>query len=210
MKNRKQFTFVAIIAIVGIIMGFVACDNNSGNNEPETFTVTFHANGGTPEPAQKTVEKDEKVSEPPAMTKTNNDFDGWYKESGFTTQWIFATNTVTANVDLYAKWIPYYGTLPNGIKIYKGEGAEVTDEQMATAVQNVIAGYNAINPDNYTVEQSDQIKTNITSKVIKIIIISDKPYTWNGSVLGIRYNRSAGICQGFFEMFLYDEPPFNE
>jgi hypothetical protein len=108
------------------------------------------------------------------------------------------------------KCVVYYGSLPNGVKIYKGEGAEVTDEQMATAVQNVIAGYNAINPDNYTVEESDQIKTNITSKVIKIKIISDKPYTWNGSVFGIRYNRSAGICQGFFEMFLYGEPPFNE
>ena len=28
MKNWKQFTFVAIIAIVGIIIGFMACDNN--------------------------------------------------------------------------------------------------------------------------------------------------------------------------------------
>jgi len=202
MKNKKQLNVMAIIAIVGIIMGFVACDNGNDNPPPpETFTVTFHANGGTPESAQQTIDKDGKATEPPAMTKTNNDFDGWYKESAFTTQWIFATNTVTANVDLYAKWIPYYGTLPNGIRIYKGEGAEVTDEQMATAVQNVIAGYNAINPDNYTVEKSDQIKTNIKSKVIKIIIISDKPYTWNGSVFGIRYNRSAGICQGFLKCF---------
>jgi hypothetical protein len=40
MKNWKQFTFVAIIAIVGIIMGFVACDS-SGNNDPKTFTVTI-------------------------------------------------------------------------------------------------------------------------------------------------------------------------
>jgi len=33
-----------------------------------------------------------------------------------------------------------YGTLPNGVGIYKGEG--VTDQEMATAVQNAIAGYN--------------------------------------------------------------------
>jgi len=33
MKNWKQFTFVAIIAIVGIIIGFMACDNN-GNDTP--------------------------------------------------------------------------------------------------------------------------------------------------------------------------------
>jgi hypothetical protein len=29
MKNWKQFTFVAIIAIVGIIIGFMACDNDN-------------------------------------------------------------------------------------------------------------------------------------------------------------------------------------
>jgi hypothetical protein len=40
MKNWKQSNVMAIIAIVGIIMGFVACDN-SGNNDPKTFTVTI-------------------------------------------------------------------------------------------------------------------------------------------------------------------------
>jgi hypothetical protein len=38
MKNWKQFTFMAIIAIVGIIMGFVACDNDNGNNDPVLCT----------------------------------------------------------------------------------------------------------------------------------------------------------------------------
>ena len=40
MKNWKQFTFVAVIAIVGIIIGFMACDNG-GNNNPKTYTVTI-------------------------------------------------------------------------------------------------------------------------------------------------------------------------
>jgi len=48
------------------------------------------------------------------------------------------------------KCVVYYGPLPNGVKIYKGEG--VTDAQMAIAVQNAIDGYNAavnggLNPD---------------------------------------------------------------
>ena len=42
MKNWKQFTFMAIIAIVGISMGFVACGNGD-NNEPQTYTVTIGA-----------------------------------------------------------------------------------------------------------------------------------------------------------------------
>jgi hypothetical protein len=36
-------------------------------------------------------------------------------------------------------------TLPNGVKIYKGEG--VTDAQFATAVQNAITGYNNVRPE---------------------------------------------------------------
>jgi uncharacterized repeat protein (TIGR02543 family) len=139
MKNWKQLNVMAVIAIVGIIIGFVACDNNSGNNDPETFTVTFHANGGSPIPPNQTIEKGKTATEPATMTKTNCDFDGWYKESGFTTKWNFATNTVTANIDLYAQWT--YGVLPNTtIKIYKGN-ASITDVQMATAVTKITTVY---------------------------------------------------------------------
>jgi len=34
MKNWKHWAFVAVIAIVGIIMGFAACDNDNGKNDP--------------------------------------------------------------------------------------------------------------------------------------------------------------------------------
>ena len=153
---------MAIIAIVGIIMGFVACDNGNDNpTPPETFTVTFHANGGTPEPAQQTIEKDGKATEPPAMTKTNNDFDGWYKESGFITKWNFATNTVTADIDLYAKWEAYYSKLPNGINIYKDD-ATLTDDQMATAIANITTAVGWLTDEELTI-----IKNNVSG--IKII-----------------------------------------
>jgi uncharacterized repeat protein (TIGR02543 family) len=71
----------------------------------ESFTVTFHANGGTPEPAQQTIEKGNSASEPPAPTKANYTLEGWYKESALTTKWNFSTDTVTADVGLYAKWV---------------------------------------------------------------------------------------------------------
>ena len=69
------------------------------------FTVTFDANGGTPAPEQQTVDNGDIVTEPAAMTRGGNyEFDAWYKEAAFINKWNFATDTVTGNITLYAKW----------------------------------------------------------------------------------------------------------
>ncbi len=68
------------------------------------YTVSFNANGGTPAPAAKSVRYEAKVTEPSTMSKTGYTFGGWYKEAACTTQWNFATDTVTGNTTLYAKW----------------------------------------------------------------------------------------------------------
>jgi len=70
----------------------------------ETFTVTFHANGGTPEPQRQTIEKGKTATEPTGVTLANNTLDGWYKEAAFTTKWNFSTGNVTADITLHAKW----------------------------------------------------------------------------------------------------------
>ena len=68
------------------------------------YTVTFNADGGTPVPAQQNIGYGGKVTQPSAMTKTNYTFIGWFKEASHTNQWNFATDVVTANITLYAKW----------------------------------------------------------------------------------------------------------
>jgi len=79
---------------------------SGGGTEPggDTFTVTFDANGGMPEPVQQTIDDGGKVTEPTAMTKTGYTFGGWFREPSFTTQWNFASDTVSADITLYAKW----------------------------------------------------------------------------------------------------------
>jgi len=72
------------------------------------FTVTFNADGGTPAPAQQNIAHNSKVVEPAVMTKTGYTFGGWFKENTFINQWNFTTNTVTDNINLYAKWILMY------------------------------------------------------------------------------------------------------
>jgi len=70
------------------------------------YTVTFNANSGTPVPVQQTIDHGGKVTTPGAMTRTNYSFGGWYKESNFTNQWNFASDTVTSAITLHAKWNP--------------------------------------------------------------------------------------------------------
>jgi uncharacterized repeat protein (TIGR02543 family) len=72
----------------------------------ENFTVTFEANGGTPQPELQIVADGGKVVEPSAISKTDFSFDGWYKEAAYTNLWDFNTDKVTGNITLYAKWGP--------------------------------------------------------------------------------------------------------
>jgi hypothetical protein len=89
-----------------------------------------------------------------------------------------------------------YGTLPNGVGIYKGN-ASITDAQMATAVQAVLQGYTAL--DN-------SLKPGVASSgLTKIIIISDKNYSWDGSVLGLKFDRPAESITGRFEALAQGE-----
>jgi uncharacterized repeat protein (TIGR02543 family) len=78
-----------------------------------TYTVTFDSQGGSAV-ASQTVEHGGKVTEPTAPTKEGYTFGGWYKESGCTNAWNFATDTVTANVTLFAKWTPLYALRDTG------------------------------------------------------------------------------------------------
>ena len=133
MKTRNTIGVIALIAIIAI--GIAACkDGGNDNPAPETFAVTFNANGGTPQPPTQTVTKGGKVDEP-TITKANNTLDGWYTESAFTKKWIFATDTVTAEIALHAKWIPDQPKQHDsfhGVEVWSEVG--VSDSQVATII----------------------------------------------------------------------------
>jgi uncharacterized repeat protein (TIGR02543 family) len=161
-KKIKTHGLIAIIAV--ITLSLAAC---GGDESTETFTVTFIANGGTPEPQAQKIEKGKTATEPTAMTKENNAFDGWYKENTFSTKWNFTTDTVTTEITLYAKWMcnctdkehlgigetcdcggaicnctyKEYGKI-NGIPVYRTTA--VTDAQMAGVFAKLEAGYNGV------------------------------------------------------------------
>lgn len=68
------------------------------------FTVTFNANGHGTAPGAVLVQEGQKVNNPGNLTETGYTFGSWYKDAECTTAYDFATETVTADITLYAKW----------------------------------------------------------------------------------------------------------
>ena len=74
-------------------------------SEGTKFIVGFVANGGTPAPVSVEVVVGGLIPTPVSMTKGTDIFDGWYSDSTLANKWNFATNVVTDNMTLYARWI---------------------------------------------------------------------------------------------------------
>ena len=68
------------------------------------YTVTFDTNGHGTAPTQQKTTYGGKITEPAAPTAENYYFQGWFKESTCENIWDFASDIVTANITLYAKW----------------------------------------------------------------------------------------------------------
>ena len=64
------------------------------------YTVTFNANGGTPEPKEVKVVSGNTVKEP-EITQEGYTLEGWYNNS---MKWNFTTDVVTDNIILEANW----------------------------------------------------------------------------------------------------------
>ena len=96
------------------------------------YIVTFDVQGHGTAPASQDVEAGGKVSEPTAPSVDGYNFEGWYKEAGCVNAWNFASDTVSTNITLYAKWTettPHYlvtfdvqdhGTAPESQNIEEG------------------------------------------------------------------------------------------
>ena len=87
---------------------------------PNKYTVTFTSNGGSDVSPIANVPHNETINAPfPAPTKTGHTFGGWYKEEALTNLWNFATDNVTSNTTLFAKWTPNTYTV-----VFNGSGSD--------------------------------------------------------------------------------------
>lgn len=95
MPKKRVFLFV-----LGLMLTFllIAC-----TPDKVTYTVSFNSHGG-PSVASQTVEVDGLVTEP-SIQRAGYSLDGWYTESAYTNKWTFATDKVTKDMTLHAKWV---------------------------------------------------------------------------------------------------------
>jgi uncharacterized repeat protein (TIGR02543 family) len=69
-----------------------------------THTVTFNSQGGSAVASMTNVPEGAFITLPDSPERSGFVFDGWYREPSYTSAWNFATDTVTADITLYAKW----------------------------------------------------------------------------------------------------------
>ena len=75
------------------------------------YNVTFNSNGGSEVLPQLKIMEGNLVTEPAKPTKDNDTFLGWFRDQELTTPWDFDTDTMSADLVLYAGWetpIPTY------------------------------------------------------------------------------------------------------
>ncbi|MDR2684502.1 MAG: InlB B-repeat-containing protein [Prevotellaceae bacterium] len=95
MKNLSKISllFAAVLLFV-----FTSCGK-------KTYTVTFDSQGGSAVAPITDLLPNSTIAEPaPPPTKTDCIFEGWYKDAAGTVEWNFATDVVTSDITLYAKW----------------------------------------------------------------------------------------------------------
>ena len=106
MKIRNMLRGISLLFLmVSGLSVFLNCKGPVTTPTTTVYTVTFNAQGGSAVLPLK-VGQGKTIAKPTDPTKASFTFDGWYKESACTTPWNFATDTVTANITLYAKWTP--------------------------------------------------------------------------------------------------------
>jgi uncharacterized repeat protein (TIGR02543 family) len=102
---EKPFTANSILdAPLSENMSVYAKWKTEGENEVQTYTITFNSNGGG-DVSAITKEAGESITEPTAPTKTGYIFNGWYTDNG-TFENAFEFDVMPAeSLILYAKWI---------------------------------------------------------------------------------------------------------
>ena len=102
MKNSIS-VFLLVVAALVLLAG---CLQKINNEKIPAFTVTFDVQGRGKTPAALTVPKGTllNTAQTPPLEFSGWKFGGWYKEAACSTPWNNASDKVTENTTLYAKW----------------------------------------------------------------------------------------------------------
>lgn len=106
---KKLQTVVCALLVLILCFGMAACNNDKPEPEPgkTEYTVTFNANGGTlTGDATLKVESGKTITQAPAATKNDFDFEAWYTLAEGGDKIDLSTYKVEKDVTLYAHYTP--------------------------------------------------------------------------------------------------------
>ncbi|WP_230496021.1 InlB B-repeat-containing protein, partial [Pseudoneobacillus rhizosphaerae] len=152
------------------------------------YTVSFNSNGGSAV-TPVTTNYNTSISDPTPPTRTGYSFNGWFKEAGLTTEWNFATDKVTQDTTLYAKWTINQYTVSfdvDGGNVIASQtvnhGDKAVEPAQPTKTGFTFAGWYT---DNKYTTQFDFANTSITSN--KTIYVK-----WSINQYTVSFNSNGG------------------
>ena len=101
-----------------------------------TFAVIYDSQGGSPV-ASGTAQANSTISAPGNPTRSGYTFGGWYKEAACINAWNFASDTVTGNITLFAKWT--LNPVPSYTVMFDSRGGSAVTSASAQAGATILA-----------------------------------------------------------------------
>ncbi|MDO5037480.1 MAG: InlB B-repeat-containing protein [Tissierellia bacterium] len=144
---------------------------------PQTFTVTFEANGGSAL-SNQTVTENEKATRPDDPTREGFTFVGWFQDQDLTTPYDFES-PVTGDLTLYAKWeevVPVSVTIsPTTAEVVKGGSQafratveNATDTSVTWSVTGNTSTATSISAEGTLTVAADERATTLTVKATSV------------------------------------------
>jgi len=152
---------------------------------PDNFTVSFNSNGGGAVASQEIL-PGEKVTKPADPARSGFTFGGWYTDSTLSDEWNFDSDTVSANMTLYAKWLCKVTFNSNGgssiSSKYVAEGGTVAEPTAPTRTGYTFGGWYS----NSALSATWNFSTNTVSSATTLYA------KWTAHTYTVQYNANGG------------------
>jgi uncharacterized repeat protein (TIGR02543 family) len=138
-----------------------------------SYTVTWHTDGGTPAPTQTSTDRGGTITQPAAMTKSGYTFGGWYENVGLTGAAVsFPVTGVTGVKEYWAKWTlessgPSGSSITTHTVTFNTSGGVRTGGGLLTQTVNTGAAATApiLTREGYIFNGWDRTFTNVTANI---------------------------------------------
>ena len=146
-----------------------------------SYTVTFNSMGGSPV-NNAVVKYGSLVNKPANPTKSGYIFADWYRDTDTTDKWEFASDTVTEDLTLYAKWVNEADAA--GCEILVATGLSEKDGVLSATVPNaqenfVLSSAITVSPYATWNVSSDIVGNSVISSAAIPLSVGDNTYYIN-------------------------------